>query len=103
MNEYAAQKKNKKQVLFCKTPEENLRGKTHNSQPTVIAESTLEGLHGRVASNDACDTSAAEFKPHITEIAFPQPKVFQKKVIAQTTKCPSMTEITILTQTLSGL
>lgn len=37
--------------------------------------------------------------PHVSEIAFPQPKVFQKKVIAQTTKCPSMTAITVLTQT----
>lgn len=52
-----------------------------------------------MASNDACDTSGAEFKPHISEIAFPQPKAFQKKVIAQATECPSMTEITILPQT----
>lgn len=52
-----------------------------------------------MVSNDACDTSGAEFKPHISKIAFPQPKVFQEKIVAQTTECPNMTKILILTLT----
>lgn len=38
--------------------------------------------------------------PHISEIAFPRPKKRSKeKVVAQTTECPSMTAITVLTLT----
>lgn len=45
----------------------------------LIARSTLEGLYGQVVCNDACDTSGAKFKPHISEIAFPQPKEFREE------------------------
>lgn len=80
MNTHTAQKKNQKQLLFRKASDTIVRGKNPQfSAHNQIAESTLAGLAGRAVSNDACDTSGAEFKPHISEIAFPQPKALQEE------------------------